>query len=731
MRENGRRISLLTALLLAYPLGAEELPVALESVNIETEVVEEDPGVGTTNVVSAEEIELFGSSELLNPYKAISLEPGVDIRNQDPFGMEITHKIRGKSDRNIGETLEGLPLKGIGPGAGLSTMVDLENISSIRVEKGAIRADGGFGYGSDNGMVDMRMQAPARSFSATLKQVMGTEKFSKSYLRVDTGDIGGVARMFVSGSVTKADKFKGEGESPDRKNVAVGIASQPSQPITWEFYGIYNDEKKHKYWGLNYTQSQDLSTYWDFDYNSELTGDPAEDAYYYDYNRQHFRTFTVFGKVNVLLSAEDSVTLRPYFLNDEGYSYSGSGGKLIDWLVDHNTYGMVAEYERKWDRSRLKAGYWYQEDEPPGPPTSRKIRDTELNFVKWERIIGVEKNHRFSAPFLSYELAFGSTVIDAGVKYLWLSSPHLVSYNTKGIGDVSYATALSQVKSVDFELPSNTYEVFLPTLGVTHFLNEGSSVKASYGRNYNTPSYGFGGSMISYFNSAAVDKNETILQRMWADLKPEESDNIDVGYTYTSKSLSLTTTLYYSLVKNVGGTFYDPSLGFYYQQNTAEARSYGLELGAGYHVSDALDIDGAFTYNNYAFTSDIQTATGSAIRSKGNQLPDVPQIYGNISARYATHGFTFAPVVRYLGRRYVDVENKYSVDPYILADLTITKRIGFDDGGTLDISLSGTNLTDKKYIATISTSETNVAEDGPTYIVGAPRAVFVSMQYRY
>jgi hypothetical protein len=35
----------------------------------------------------------------------------------------------------------------------------------------------------------------------------------------------------VSGSLTKADKFKGEGASPDRKNFAMGIASTSNQEI--------------------------------------------------------------------------------------------------------------------------------------------------------------------------------------------------------------------------------------------------------------------------------------------------------------------------------------------------------------------------------------------------------------------------------------------------------------------------------------------------------------------
>jgi iron complex outermembrane recepter protein len=719
-------VSLVVSSLLSTTLLADQNKVALDEVGVEFEVYEES-SIGTKSVVDAKEIEVKSSAELLNPYKAISLEAGVDIRTHDPFGMSITHKIRGKSDRNIGETLEGLPLKGIGPGVGLSTMIDIENVSSVSVEKGAIKADSGFGYGSDNGMVDMKMQKPSKEFSTEIKQALGSYSFTKTYLRVDSGEVGDVAKFFVSGSLSKADKFKGEGESPNRKNFALGVASTANQAVEWEVYGIYNDEKKHNYKGLNYEQSKDLSRYKDYDYEEELIA--GKESSYYDRNKQDFQTYTIIGKLKVPLSQKDSVNFRPYFLNDKGYRYSGSGSNVIDWLVDHNTYGGVLEYAHKFDKAKVKAGYWYQEDEPPGPPTSRKIRNgATMDFVKWERIVRVNENHKFNAPFLTYEQTFGSTIVEAGLKYLWLSSPKLISYNTAGIGDASYETALSEVSAVDFTLPSNDYEIFLPNLGVTHYLNDTSYLKASYGRNYNTPSYGFGGGVIKYFK--AIGKDEALLQKMWSNIKPEESDNVDLGYVYEGDSFSLSSTLFYSKVKNVGGTFYDPVIDYNYQQNTAEAESYGAELSAGYQALSNLLLTGALTYNHYAFTSDIQSSAGAYIKTKGNQLPDVPLFFGNLSAEYDLYGYKFAPIFHYLGKRYVDVEHNYNVDSHYLVDISVSKEFKLDQKHMLSFSLACTNLLDEEYISTFGASEINVKPE-VTYTVGAPRTLFASLSYKY
>lgn len=724
------KVSLIAAFILSSSCAfAEDARVSLAPATVESDFIEDDAIIGSKNIITAKEIEKNPSAEMLNPYKAIALEPGVDIRSNDPFGMDIEHIIRGKSDRNIGETLNGLPLKGIGPGGVLSTMVDLENIESVSVEKGAIKADGGFGYGSDNGMVDMKIKEPNKDFGATIKQALGSYNFSKSYFRVDSGEIADMAKIFLSGSITNADKFKGKGESPDRTNLAVGVASTANQKVEWELYGIYNHGKKHNYRGLSYEQTRDLGKYKDFDYNRELTGDPKEDAYYYDYNKEDFETYTLLGKLKVPLGADSSLSFRPYFLNDKGNSYSASSAKVVDWLVDHNTYGAVLEYAADILESKIKIGYWYQEDEPPGPPTSRKLLDTNLDFIKWERVVKVDSNHIFSAPYMTFEKAIGDTIINAGVKYLWISSPALQSYNTAGISNGSYDDALSQAQKVDFSLASNTYEIFLPNIGATHYLDDYSSFKASYGRNYNTPNYGFGGSMVSYFSKPTVDEKQ--LQTMWANLKPEESDNFDISYIYKSKALYFESTLFYSLIQNVGGSFYDPALNFYVQQNIAEARSYGAEIAAGYRVSKNLQTNGSISYTKYGFTSDINAASGSVIEAKGNQLPDIPDIIANLSATYTLGGYAISPIVKYLGKRYVDVQNNYSLEPHYLLDLSLNKEFALDERQSIAVSLSCTNLLGEEYISTISTSETNVAEVGPTYVVGAPRTLFASVAYKY
>jgi len=696
----------------------------LDNIKVETQA-EQEVRSGAKSIVDTKTIKVVNSAELINPYKVISLEPGVDIRFNDPFGMSVTHKIRGKSNRNIGETLEGLPIKGIGPGGGLSNMIDIENLSSISVQKGAIGADSGFGYGSDNGMVNMMLKKPTKDLEINFKQALGEDSFTKTYLRLDSGEIGNFARLFVSGSYSEADKFKGKGKALERKNFAAGISNASSSVVEWELYGIYNDEKNHAYKGLTYEQSKNIKKNYKIDYDSIMQS--GKESNYYDRNKSDFETYSLIAKLKVPLSEQDFVTFRPYYLKDKGFSYFAKGNsEVIDWLVNHETIGGVLEYEHNFQDAKIKIGYWYQEDEPPGPPTSRKIRDAkDLSFTKWERLYEVGKKYQFQTPYISYEQIFNQNIVEVGLKYLIMRSTELISHNTSGIGDVSYDKALSLSKKIDFSLPANTDELFLPYASISHYLNDNSYLKLTYGRNYNTPQYGLGANLINIY----AQKGEAIIRKMWKALKPEESDNIDLTYSYEDEKLSFESTLFFSKVKNIAGNMYDPDLNMTYAQNSAKATSYGLEIGTKYNFTDNFSIGGSATYNKYSFDENITTALGTKVKAKGNQRPDTPLFFGNLLATYNLYGYEISPIVRYLGKRYVDVEKRYSIKESVVVDLSINKEFKWE-GHKFDFSLACTNLLNKKYISSFEASEFNTSRD-ITYKVGAPRTLFGSISYKF
>lgn len=735
------RLSLLAACLMATFAQAEEATPMLKEVTIKSELPQEKASIGSREVVTHEKIQTFNNFGMTNAYQAISLEPGVDVRYNDPTGTNAGYKIRGKSSRGQALILEGLPFKGIGIGQPISDLADLEDIETITVEKGAIPANGSFGFGN---LIDMRFMRPEGKFSATAKQVFGSNDFTKTFVRLDTGEFGGGVKAFVSASTTDSDKFKGPGKILDRDNFAFGLTGGSPQGVEWEVFGIYNGEKRDLYKGLSYAQSTNLGSNWMLDYNPAKTGTASKDIAYYAYNREDYRTSTILGKLKLPFGQDASLTFRPYFLNDRGNAYSGSGQTMVNFvqkqnvivesLLDHDTFGAVLEYEKKWKDSRLNVGYWYGEHEPPGPPTTRKARDTDLNFIGWVNLYGVSQ-YVYRVPYMAFSKTLDKTVVDAGLKHLSIASARFTSYNTAGIGDVSADQALAQASKVDFTLPSNTYTVWLPSIGATHYLNETSSVKASYGKNYDWPEFGWASSAISYFNTlrkADPTTAEQKLQNLWATrVRPEESDDFDLDYRYSSNRLSFTSSLFYKRLKYISTGIYDPTVNLTYSQNSGEGRSYGLEFGSSYKATNNLSVNLALAYNNAAFTSDVQTGVSTTVAASGKQLPDRPRFYGNVSALYDLDGYRIVPVARYLGRRYVDILNQYSIGAVWLADLSLQKDVIMGGGQKLLFSLSAMNLFDKRYISSFSSSDTTTDSTGVTYTVGAPRSVFASVQYKY
>ena len=704
--------------------------VTLPSLVVEDQAASDED----VNVVDKEELNLYGGAAQLNPYTAISMLPGVDIRSGDAYGMNITHRIRGKSNRNIGETLDGLPLKGIGPGVGLNTMVDMEDLESISVEKGAVDVDSGLGYGSNNGMVDMHMRQPKEKAGLLLQQSFGSDDFMRSFMRIDTGVIDNIAKLFVSSSYTDAEKWKGAGDAPDgRKNGAFGLASPDDHEVQWSLDGVYNEQKTYNYRTLTYAQSKDLSRYYNYDYNETLTGVPSKDSAYYGYNYSDFTTWTLFGKVRIPVSllGNGHLTFRPYFLHDDGHSYSGSGTSVTDWLVDHNTYGGVLEYEQQIGIANVKTGYWYGVDEPPGPPTSRKTltinSDGTLTFKEWERLVKVTDDTHFNSPYIKSTWDFGRFSLNTGLRYLWWTTPSLTFLNTKGIGNVGYDQAIAQATSQYFHVEWETYGIFLPKIGGDYKLTDTVTLKGSYGRNYDTPEYSLGSSLLSYYKKG---KTEAQLQNMWSNvIQPETSDNFDLGFKWAKGKFSLDNTLFYSLTKHTSGTYYDESLGEAYTQNAGKSRAYGLETAFGYQILKNLKTNLAFTYTRSEFTENFLAADGTTtIDAEGNQLPETPEYMANLSVSWDVGDFTISPRVRYLGPRYADVENKYDMDAYTLVDMDIAWKILRKKDHEITLRLGVTNLFDKEYIATSSAGDQTTEISGLSFTAGAPRTVFTVLQ---
>jgi iron complex outermembrane recepter protein len=321
---------------------------------------------------------------------------------------------------------------------------------------------------------------------------------------------------------------------------------------------------------------------------------------------------------------------------------------------------------------------------------------------------------------------------DVGVKYVQIGLPRVTGYNTAGVPDVSYDNVFDYTRTMTgMYAGSQTFKEWLPYAGFKYEINPQTSARLTYGRNYATP---WAGPVYStyYSNYAAFQKANISLQNLWDDMKLEVSDNVDLGFRYDRGSWYIAPTLFYGRFNNKQVPIYDSMVGVTYYQSGAQAESKGAEVEVGATVVSGLTLFGSLTYNSFVFTDNVRTASNTIISCKGKQVTDAPEYMAKIGASYTTKGFTITPIVRYIGERYGDVENKERIGAYTLVDLNlgyVLKQIwGFRE---VSFGLNFLNLFDERYISIIKVDQDATQSLSTTYYPGAPFTVIGSIGVKY
>ena len=689
----------------------------------------------TKTKITQKGIDAQGPPYKISVPKAINLIPSVNQQSVDPSGLaDISNYHESFRFRGIEPTgggnpstpvnVEEVPVSGR-PGGG-GNIYDLENFESISIYKGGIPADRGFGLTNIGGKIDMDVKRPASEFSFNLKQAFGSYGFRRTFTRLDSGLLPSNTAGYLSYSNTASDKWKGDGGA-NRNNTMLGITQQIGDGLKIEAFSIYNKANVHTYRPLSYPQASSLSRNYHLDY----TNNPS-DYFYYGYNKNTFEDHTIFANIEYAFDKHSTIEVKPFYWNDDGYyqetiTMKNGNNRIRKWDMDHDLSGLLAQYSFKMTSLTVDVGYFYLNQERPGPPTSWKLYQVasgRLVFDKWQ-VLSNSSHHRQQTPFVSGAYAIGPFQFEAGLKYLHYSMPEITTYNTTGIPDVSYKSALGMATSieVDASARSKDFSEFLPNAGLSYVLNESMSCYLSYGRNY-----GMSVALYPFFISqkSAFYKKGITLQDLWDKQKLEIADNIDLGFRYITDNLYVVPTLYYGRHQNKTATYYDPSLDATFPAATFDANAYGFELEAGAIPLENLSLYASFSYNRFYFSQDISVQSGAVIPVKGNQVPDAPEFLAKGIASYSIGGFTFSPAIRYTSSRYGDILQEQKVDDAVLFDFDITYSTALPSLllKKLDVSLTFNNIFNKEYVSIINTSDYRTL--GSTYQPGAPFTMYAS-----
>lgn len=703
----------------------------------EPPLTQPDPQPWAHSQVSREGIVVLGGPAQTNPYRLMDLMPSVNAESADGYGLSAKRNLnlRGKSDFHVSRNIENIPLTGTNHGAG--DLLDLENVGEFELYRGAIPAYSSFGVSHTTGVMNMNLRRPDERSRADLRQGFGSDNFRRTFVRLDSGRFGpSDTAFFLSASDTEADKWKGAGKSGDRSNFTFGITQPFSNGAKFELFAISNSTKAHTYRAMTYAQTQNKDNWRTWDYDATFNPTVGQRQNWYDFNRIVQKDTAVIANLVIPVGEGGRLTFRPYYWDNDGYTLSANGSNVRRWDIVHESKGFTVQYDLKISSALdLAAGYWWMNQESPPPPVYQKDytpqADGSLVFANWA-LLSKHGEHQFRSPFLQITGGSGATTISGGVRLHQQLQPSFSYYSTAGLPDVPYDAVWAYNPTIDpwRQVAEKSFREWLPNLSLRHELRPDLALTAAYGRRLGRADWG---PVASTYNSnkAKFAAQNVTLQDVFNGLKPEISDNVDLGLRYEGERLSLAPNIYYAKSRDKEVSIYDPVVDVTYYQSVAKATAMGAELEGSYRLNHGLSAIFALSYNRFAFDGDIQAKAGAVTGTDGKQVPNAARVLAKLGLDWRSGGWNVSPVMRYVGKRYGDTLNTQEVAAYFLADL----HVGYQWKNVamlqeVGMGLSILNLFDKNYIGQISASDFDL-NPGTTYYAGAPRTAVMTVSAKF
>lgn len=284
-----------------------------------------------------------------------------------------------------------------------------------------------------------------------------------------------------------------------------------------------------------------------------------------------------------------------------------------------------------------------------------------------------------------------------------------------------------------------TTEAWLPNAAFSYALNDNVTPYFSYGRGYLLTYLGGGGFVNAYWSNQTNLDKRGITADMLADRQSLPLvDNLDLGVRLKFGTWRITPTIYYSIYSDKAVTIADSATAtgtpIYYRQTVGRANAYGAELEVAGNLFDSVSLFASGSYNRSEFTRNVVSASGT-IDITGNQFPDTAQYMAKLGVTYVPKflpDFRISPIVRYVGSRYADATNYYSVPGYTTADINMTYTLKNVSSSLKDLTLGFyvSNIFNTEYVSAISAAD-DARQTAATYYVGAPRAFICSITGRF
>jgi iron complex outermembrane receptor protein len=700
--------------------------------------------------ITAQQIEQLPAGT--SPLKAIENMPGVNFQSADPFGAyewstRIT--VRGFNQNRMGFTLDGVPLGdmtyGNHNGLHISRAVPTELVDRIVLSQGS----GALATASTSnlgGAIEFFSAEPGAEFAVDASQSFGSDSARRTFVKVDTGELGAGTRLHFAAADNSTEKWKGAGDQ-DVRQYNFKLA-QPVGEGELTVYYNYSDRAEIDYQDLSKDIVARRGNEWDNWYpnwfaavaaadacNASGQNDAVacDDAYW---NASGLREDNL-GYVALELPFGDSLvwTASAYVHRNEGqglwgtpYTPTPGGAPLSIRTTEYDLAreGLVSALTWSGGNHEINGGFWYENNdfvqarrfygEPSrlGPSRSFEHFQTEPLLTQWE-----------------YDFATDSVVLH--LQDTWsIGDAVRLNFGFRSVNvENTAATIVGAVKTGTIEAD----EPFLPQIGVNWAINADVELFTSLAKNVRA----FSSSGTSGPFSTTADGFAAIRDVV----EPETATNFEAGLRYrASESLEGLVAVYTADFKDrlLGitqgpGIVGNPAV----LANVGSVKTNGVEAALNWRPMTNVSWFTSLAWNDSEYDDDYTVTNSSGVPTvvpvAGKQVTDTPEVLLKSQIAYDNGVFFMRADVNHTDERFYTYLNDGGVDAYTLLNVGVGLR--FDIAGGIDelvLQADATNLTDEEYFSTIDSNgfvTSDPSGTAQTLLLGAPRQVFLSVKARF
>jgi len=783
-------IALATAALctsLAHAAPAEDTPAAPDAPAIQDTT---PPGALATVEISTRKTRstvAMSGTEIqkvmpgANPLKALQALPGVSFQTADPWGnneQNLSLFVHGFNGQQLGYTMDGVPLgdqqygnyNGLAPQRALTS----ENVKSVVLATGA----GDLGTPSTSnlgGTIETYSSDPSSRRNVNLQQTLGSHKASRSFVRFDSGDLGGGNSFYLSGlhHEAKAWDFNGK-QSNDQFNAKfvhqgehgkltvfadwsdktepnedstlhqAGLASPYTRPFLYPDFAAalaYLDASGAPPAALGanfrnyYSDAQRTDKLAYVKYEAYL-GDSAtwSNQYYFHHNDG---VGVVAGPIN---QAGLPALFSAYFPNQDRKQVFGNSGYATR-TTEYKINRQGATSTLRWDlgEHRIQAGLWFEHNNSGA-------------YRRWYALDVNNPSTPYQRPSNPLITQYGSDIDNKVVQFHlqdeWKLRPDLTLQGGFK-SSLQFAEGLFPVQQLAATLPGGslglpegkitTKKWFLPQLGARWDISGTDQAFANIQKNMRQfVTYGGGG------NSPWSLSSQPAFDYFKATAKPETALTYELGLRTSRQLAAGPLTGFDGQLSVYHVNFKDRQLaistntiitsfagGTTILSNVGSVKTDGVDLGATFHFGRAFSFYDAVSYNRSKYQDSYSTVTSAGtvvVPTAGKTVPNTPEWMNKFIATIKPGaGIEVQLQGDYVGRRYATYTNDLDVASYFLLGLNVSGKVPFETGFLKNLrwSVNVTNLADRKGVL-----QPNVGQASGSYATYpiAPRMGFITLK---